>query len=73
LNVQSRKALNHVSGMICGVASVYNKFAYLDERRARSMPGRDTSSILLLRKRERGGIARMRARRPFEQSAAPHE
>jgi integrase len=28
------KVLNHVSGMISGVAAVYNRFEYLDERRA---------------------------------------
>lgn len=28
------KVLNHVSGTICGVAAVYNRFEYLDERRA---------------------------------------
>jgi hypothetical protein len=28
------KVLNHVSGTIRGVAAVYNRFAYLDERRA---------------------------------------
>ena len=27
------KILNHVSGTIRGVAAVYNRFAYLDERR----------------------------------------
>jgi integrase len=28
------KVLNHVSGTIRGVAAVYNRFAYLDERRS---------------------------------------
>jgi hypothetical protein len=28
------KVLNHVSGTIRGVAAVYNRFAYLEERRA---------------------------------------
>jgi hypothetical protein len=28
------KVLNHVSGTIRGVAAVYNRFEYLDERRA---------------------------------------
>ena len=28
------KVLNHVSGTIRGVAAIYNRFAYLDERRA---------------------------------------
>ena len=27
------KVLNHVSGTISGVAAVYNKFEYIDERR----------------------------------------
>ena len=28
------KILNHTSGTIRGVAAIYNRFAYLDERRA---------------------------------------
>ena len=28
------KVLNHTTGTIRGVAAVYNRFAYLDERRA---------------------------------------
>ena len=39
------KVLNHVSGTIRGVAAVYNRFEYLDERRAALGEGEDGKNV----------------------------
>src|ERR1700731_4775286 len=44
------KVLNHVSGTIRGVAAVYNRFEYLEERRAGVEGCRDTLAISLCRR-----------------------
>ena len=52
------KVLNHTSGEISGVAAIYNRFEYLDERRAalealgrkiETLIGRDTGNVVPLR------------------------
>ena len=52
------KVLNHQSGTISGVAAVYNRFEYLDERKAalealgrfiENLIGRDTGNVVPLR------------------------
>jgi hypothetical protein len=52
------KILNHTSGEISGVAAVYNRFQYLDERRSalnalgrkiETLIGRDTGNVVPLR------------------------
>jgi hypothetical protein len=52
------KILNHTSGEISGVAAIYNRFEYLNERRAalealgrkiEMLIGRDTDNVVPLR------------------------
>ena len=52
------KVLNHTSGEISGVAAIYNRFEYLDERRAalealgrkiETLIGRDIGNVVSLR------------------------
>lgn len=52
------KILNHTSGQISGVAAIYNRFEYLDERKAalnalgrfiETLIGRDTGNVVPLR------------------------
>jgi len=41
------KVLNHTGGMISGVAAIYNKFEYLDERRdALELWGRQVMALV---------------------------
>jgi integrase len=52
------KVLNHTSGEISGVAAIYNRFEYLDERRAalealgrkiETLIGRDSDNVVPIR------------------------